>query len=317
MMGALRYLLLLGLCFTGLASAYGRIAVIPQQAEDTVLLFDTDTNKNLALLQVARAPVGVGISEDGKFAYITHPERGLVTEIDLAAKKISKTIFVGGQPFGIQLHQTWRRMLFITDWSRDALVVVDAERGLVVDLLAVGQAPAGIAIDPVKKRIYTANREDNTVSVLDLFKPRQYGLIETGKGPYALALSPDGATLFVASVQDSILAAYDTDTLLEKGRAETGGYPYAIAIAEDMSAVYVSNQGDDTISRFSYGDLTEQGRIAVGKSPEAIDFIDRDTLLVTNWFSDDLSIVDLAAEKETRRIPVGKGARAFGRFISP
>ena len=39
--------------------------------------------------------------------------------------------------------------------------------------------------------------------------------------------------------------------------------------------------------------------------------------LVTNWFSDDLSIVDLAAEKETRRIPAGKGARAFGRFISP
>lgn len=317
MMGARRYLLLLVLCFAGLANAYGRIAVIPQQAEDTVLLFDTDTNKNLALLQVAKAPVGVGISEDGKFAYVTHPERGLVTEIDLAAKKISKTIFVGGQPFGIQLHKTWRRMLFITDWSRDALVVVDAERGLVVDLLAVGQAPAGIAIDPVKKRIYTANREDNTVSVLDLFKPRQYGLIETGKGPYALALSPDGATLFVASVQDSTLTAYDTDTLLEKGRTETGGYPYAIAIAEDMSAIYVSNQGDDTISRFSYADLTEQGRIAVGKSPEAIDFIDRDTLLVTNWFSDDLSIVDLAAEKETRRIPAGKGARAFGRFISP
>ena len=45
--------------------------------------------------------------------------------------------------------------------------------------------------------------------------------------------------------------------------------------------------------------------------------IDRDTLLVTNWFSDDLSIVDLAAAKETRRIPAGKGARAFGRFISP
>ena len=40
-------------------------------------------------------------------------------------------------------------------------------------------------------------------------------------------------------------------------------------------------------------------------------------LLVTNWFSDDLSIVDLAAAKETRRIPAGKGARAFGRFISP
>lgn len=38
---------------------------------------------------------------------------------------------------------------------------------------------------------------------------------------------------------------------------------------------------------------------------------------MTNWFSDDLSIVDLAAAKETRRIPAGKGARAFGRFISP
>ena len=38
---------------------------------------------------------------------------------------------------------------------------------------------------------------------------------------------------------------------------------------------------------------------------------------MTNWFSDDLSIVDLGAAKETRRIPAGKGARAFGRFISP
>ena len=316
MMITMRVLALFGLCCAGLAGAYGQIAVIPYQSEDKVLLFDPENNKNLALLNVAKAPVGVAISEDGKFAYITHPERGLVTELDLVAKKVNKTIFVGGQPFGIQLHETWRRVLFITDWSRDALVVVDAERGLVVDLLAVGQAPAGIAIDPVKKRIYTANREDNTISVLDLFKPKQYGLIETDQGPYAIALAPDGGTLFVAAVQANSLVAYDTDTLQEKKRAKTGRYPYAIAISADMSAVYVSNQGEDTISRFSYGDLAEQGQIAVGKSPEAIDFIDSKTLLVTNWFSDDLSIVDLVLEKEIRRIPAGKSTRAFGRFIS-
>ena len=195
---AMRVLALLGLCCAGLAGAYGQIAVIPYQSEDKVLLFDPEKNKNLALLNVAKAPVGVAISEDDRFTYITHPERGLIIELDLAVKKI----------------------------------------------------------------------------------------------------------------------AYDTDTLQEKKRAKTGRYPYAIAISADMSAVYVSNQGEDTISRFSYGDLAEQGQIAVGKSPEAIDFIDSKTLLVTNWFSDDLSIVDLALEKEIRRIPAGKSTRAFGRFIS-
>ncbi|MCG8378950.1 MAG: beta-propeller fold lactonase family protein [Proteobacteria bacterium] len=306
--------LLLSFCFV--QETYSKTAVIPNQGEDTVILFDIDKGEKLVVLNVNKAPVGIALDEKSEFAYVTHPEVGKISEIDIEQKKVVREYDVGGQPFGIVVYEDWRRLLFVTDWSRDALLVIDAQQGLIIDLLAVGTAPAGIAIDETNKRIYVVNREDNTLSVLDLERPKQYALLKTGKGPYSLALSPDNKILFVASVQDDTLIAFDTSTLKERKRIKTGGHPYAISVSPDMSNVVVSNQRDNNISVYSYPDLLEKKHISVGKSPEAVGFIDDHTVLVTNWFSNDWSIVDLGAGKETKRIPAGEGTRAFGLFVT-
>lgn len=315
------FIILLVVIACSISNVYANYAVIPYQAEDQVAIMDVDTKEVLALLEVPKAPVGVSITEDNHYAYITHPEAGLISEIDLEKKVLNKSIKVGGQPFGVEIYRqswkkSWRNILFVTDWSRDAVIVVDAERGLVIDLLATGTSPSGIQVDTMNEKIYVANREDDSITVLDLIRPRIHGSMKTGKGPYAIKLSPDNKILFVTSVQDKQLIAFETDKYTEIKRTSTGMYPYDIEMNKQMTELYISNQGDNTVSIISYPELELKETIKVGKSPEAIDFIDDHTLMVTNWFSEDISIVDISEAKELQRIPAGKGVRAFGSFIS-
>ena len=51
-----------------------------------------------ARIPVAQGPVGVAISADGSRAYLTHPDAGLISELDGRSRKVIKTMNVGGAP---------------------------------------------------------------------------------------------------------------------------------------------------------------------------------------------------------------------------
>jgi YVTN family beta-propeller protein len=100
----------------------------------------------------------------------------------------------------------------------------------------------------------------------------------------------------------------------EIGRVKTGLRPYAVALAQGRG--FVTDQYDGTVSVFDLSTLKPLKRITVGDYPEGIAATaDGSRIIVANWESNSLSVIDAIELKVTGEIKVGDGPRAFGAFL--
>ena len=63
--------------------------------------------------------------------------------------------------------------------------------------IPVGRNPLDIAYSQDGRYIYTANNEDNTVTVIDTADNLLIGEIPTGKAPTSISVLPDGRQAYV------------------------------------------------------------------------------------------------------------------------
>ena len=101
--------------------------------ENALAFIDTKTGKVQEKLAVPAEPYGIVADRGGKRAWVTHEFPGLVTEIDLAAKKIVRQMEAGSFVRGIALGElTWGN-------SRKALIKeasVGMANGVILGVIA-------------------------------------------------------------------------------------------------------------------------------------------------------------------------------------
>jgi YVTN family beta-propeller protein len=123
---------------------------------------------------------------------------------------------------------------------------VDVTAGRVTHAVTVGRHPTALAWDEPRARLYVADGNADTVSVVDTranalaaripiapFRERKIGL-----APTAFALAPDGRTLYVALGGANAVAVYDvsaTDAGAARflGLSPTGWYPSSLDVSPD------------------------------------------------------------------------------------
>lgn len=79
----------------------GRTALTVSSGDSLVVAWDVATGERRADVVVAGGPKVIAMSRDGRRAYITHPQRGLVTLLDVPAMKVLTTALAPGTPDGI------------------------------------------------------------------------------------------------------------------------------------------------------------------------------------------------------------------------
>jgi YVTN family beta-propeller protein len=222
-------------------------------------------------------PVGMAVSASGESLWIVLNLRNSIAEIDLAQKRIKREIHVGNAPFGIVLVG---EKAYVSNWAgrlpdaqsttgpagRGTPVRVDATRHIandgsvsVVDLalgketkqVVVGLHPSAIATAPDAKRVFVANSNSDTVSVIDADRDEVVETISTrpaenmlfGSGPSALAVAHDGKTLYVANSTNNAVAVIELDSPKSRlaGCFPTGWYPAALVIDQAKHSLYVAN----------------------------------------------------------------------------
>jgi YVTN family beta-propeller protein len=107
----------------------------------------------------------------------------------------------------------------------------------VVATVPAGRAPSALVADA--RRIYVADRGDDTITVLDAATLRVAATIGVGNGPSAVALSPDGALLYVADADDGAAQAVDLATLRPGPALAVGAGPVAVAVSRADGRVWV------------------------------------------------------------------------------
>jgi YVTN family beta-propeller protein len=133
--------------------------------------------------------------------------RGAVTQLDLRTGRTIHTIEVGRHPTAIAFDSA-RRRIFVADGNEDAVSVIDADEGRVVQTIQVnpfhghpfGVSPTAVIISRDGETVYLALGGVNAVAVIDAATGTVRGLIPTGWYPSSLALSRDGAHLAVGAL---------------------------------------------------------------------------------------------------------------------
>ena len=92
-----------------------------------------------------KSPLGLALSDDGRFAYVALHTAGGLAIVDLQEGKVLAEVAVGKEPYDVALHQG---TAYVTCEGDDTLVLVDVATRRVRRRLAVHQGPRGVAVDP-------------------------------------------------------------------------------------------------------------------------------------------------------------------------
>ena len=213
-----------------------RLAVLPLPYNNQLALFDLSGSRSLGAIPVGIAPFGAAINRDGTVAYVTNwggrfPEPG-----DL-------TLPTGLDPKADRVVVDQRGIAATGTVSR-----IDLVRRTVTRTLTVGLHPTAILWDEPRHRLYVANGNEDSVSVIDTQRelvlqtiPLQpFQVAAAGIAPTALALTPDGEQLFVACGGINAVAVLETRDGKLKGMIPTAWYPNALSLSPDGNSLAIA-----------------------------------------------------------------------------
>jgi YVTN family beta-propeller protein len=216
-------------------------------------------------------PTGIAITPDGNTIFVANNlgdsvgviedvrGRRKLTRIDLRREGDGEQ-FIYPYAVAVVPHQGSFKV-YVSCWNDSSVAVVQA--GKLVSRVTVGRHPTAMLLNPDRTRLFVANSNDDSVSVIDTQKDKEIERINVrlsesvprGNSPEGLALRGDG--LFVANAHSNSVAVIELNnrtsganasswnrTSQEEGLAParsrvkgfipTGQYPSALALAGPM-----------------------------------------------------------------------------------
>jgi len=276
-----------------LATVYG---------DNRVMFYDAEKG-HIHSLVVDHEPYGIVTTTDGKFAYVTHDYLGRVSEIDIAARKVTRSFNVGSGCRGIAL-ATDEKTLYVSEFFTTKLLAVNRESGKVVDSwegYPSDNLARNVVIHPKRGKAYLAHSR-SIVNIFDVRgsiapqlsfcdlekkpegeKRRRSIAIDTYNGVYVIAnpwetaISSDGKRLYTiyAGTNDMNVSEVIDDDYREVrrlGYAHTvGKHPRAIRVSPDNKEVYIYNTLDYEVAVYD-ADMKKLGKVTVCDPPQTAEW---------------------------------------------
>ncbi len=128
--------------------------------------------------------------------------------------------------------------LFVVCEGSDEVRVVDAKAARVVNRIAVGRKPRGIALSPDGRRLYVTNSWSDTVSIIDTATLKLAETLSTGSEPNGIVVDRSGRTLYVANRLSDDISVIDLATGKETKRLVAGRGASYLTISPDGKWIY-------------------------------------------------------------------------------
>ncbi len=165
--------------------------------------------------------------------------------------------------------------------------------------------------------MFVAERDDDSVAVLDVAQQRVRARVRVGAHPFALLYDAPRQRLYALNVQSddvSIIDTRDTRTPVVIKTLKVGKAPYGAALADGGALLYITNQHDDTVSVIDAETLQVVRTLTGFAYPEGI-AAHADRVYVVNWMDDNVSVRNARTGGPVGIIATGQNSRGFGAFI--
>ncbi len=227
-----------------------------------------------AEIAVGANPVGIAETPNGQKVYVVNQGDGTVSVVRGVDNTVLGTITVGTSPVAA-VASSDGQFVFVANEGSNSVTVIDTTNdatalgtivlGASTSPGCAGQIPCfSITYDPGLKRLYTANRANNTISIIGADQPSPTmptlltpapGIDVTaapcsGASPRQVAVLPDGSRAYVVNHDsDNVCVLSSLSNTFAKSIAlPVGAAPTSVAAAASGTKVYTANPGTQNIS---------------------------------------------------------------------
>jgi len=161
-----------------------------------------------------------------------------------------------------------------------------------------------LAAGPV--RIYVANSDDTTVTIIDPATNTVVGEIPVSANPHGIVPSPDGKRFYVSSESKDVLDVVDRASNKVIKSIPIERRPNNVAITEDGTRVYVCIRGMSWVDVIDTVKLEKVKSVEVGKGPHNVYRTpDGKYMIATSMEGERLTVIDAKTEKPAFTIEPG------------
>jgi YVTN family beta-propeller protein len=209
----------------------------------------------------------VAATIQGTYAvYVTNEVSGDLSVIDPATHRAIATLPLGKRPRGIRVAPD-RAQLYIAlsgspisppgtdestlpppDRTADGIGVVDVQTLTLRTILRGPQDPEQTSVSRDGARLYIANEDKATASVLEIASGKTIGEFEVGGEPEGVTTSADGRFVYVTSEEHNQVSVIDTAANRVIKQFAVGPRPRDTAFLPDSSRAYVTSENGASIS---------------------------------------------------------------------
>ena len=215
-----------------------RLAVVALTFNDEAAVIDLDTKQVVTKVRTGVAPFTTLVSHDSSVAYVSN----WGGRFPMPGERSSAT---GSEANADQVLIDERGIASSGTVSR-----IDLVSGKVTATIAVGLHPTGLAWDEPRQRLFVANSNSDSISVVDTATNRVIETLElqpfnkkvAGISPESVALAPDHSTLYIACAGINAVGVADVKGSHAHviGFIPTGWYPDDVVVSPNGKYIAVS-----------------------------------------------------------------------------
>lgn len=250
----------------------------------------------------------IALSPDGRKLYVANAISGApstITMVDTVSHAVYSIDLDGPPPYTMIVKRDGSRLFAAAQHYCTTVTVyaidVDNNRLSKITDIPVGTSPRAFAFSPDETRLYVANYDSGSVSVITLadYSVRATVGVKTTE-PHALAYVSQGNKLYAACEGENFVSVIDASANQFVKNIAVGDRPFALALKPNESKLYVANFNADTVSVIDTASDTVTKTLTVGQGPCALLFNRYGTLLfVANYCAKTVSLVDTTGDNDT------------------
>ena len=285
-------------------------AVISNERSGNLVFMD-DSGKTIDVVPLCDRPRGMTQHKKTGSLYIACSDDGEVVEFDLNSKKIVRVFSNLPGAMSLASHEASNRLVISNEGSA-RVTVLSTVSGEVLAELPTGHEPDGVALTADGRVIFVASENAGVVHVFDGHTYAPIQRIITSLRPRRLAIR--GNELWVSSEMGSRVELFDINTLTKmdeivfspRGFRSEQLTPVDILFDESQTTAFIALGSANHVVLVDAEEREILKYILVGRRPWGLGITpDGEHLFVLNGLSDDVTIIDIEAQRPIRSSRTG------------
>ena len=222
--------------------------VVVAGLDGVVTVIDQGLQEMVATIPAGKAPSRVAIDEERNAALVTNFSGSNLAVIDLATRRVVRTIALKSGPLGVAVLGGKRRAVVACQYDME-LVGVDLEKGVMDRELVLGRFLSEVAVNAGTGHVIVGNPSSN--GILTVYDPEANTVVSTlpvGAGPLSVAVWAKKNVALVSEYNGGTVTVVDLSLGLAVKSIPVGKGPMGIAVhPESGIAVVVDKLGGNAV----------------------------------------------------------------------